>query len=70
MVYHKGVSQETFMSCPVHTGTHTCSTQKDNEGGKIAVCISMDTGFTQDIYSHKNLFPLYLSVHGRTFSSR
>jgi len=51
--------------------THTHSTtQKDNEGGKTAICISMSTSFFHDIHSHKNIFPLYLNVHGRTFSSR
>lgn len=53
-----------------HTRAHTHTTQKDNEGGKTAVCISADTGFIQDIYFHKNIFPLYLNVHGHTFSSR
>lgn len=41
--------------------THTHTTQKDNGGGKTAVCIRMDTGFIQDIYFHKNIF-LYISM--------
>lgn len=42
--------------------THTHSTsQKDNEGGKTAVCISRSASFFHDIYSHKNVF-LYISM--------
>lgn len=33
MVYHKGVSQETFMSCPMHT--HTAQPRKIMREGKL-----------------------------------
>lgn len=62
MVYHKGVSQETFMSCPMHTCTHAhAQPRKIMREGKlqfasVGTLVSFRTFILIKIYS------LYISM--------